>query len=479
VDYIELLKLAIVVIGAGWCIAREKHHPVLYFIGFSLGTEVLQVDLGPTITGLQVVGLVHLLFMPRVFGTFIRTPAGRTLAYSLVLLAILVVVYGYLLPWPDKTGERPWTQRSEGRSIINFSSTIAHVSAALYVATVVQIREYRERIVDYLLVGTTLASVGCILEVLTQTDLFSILAPNRREWMLSEAGRARGFNAEPRASGSLSAAGLVMLLGPGMKTNAKVSVLLLIHALGVAFTTSTLALVLLVVGVTSMLLLTRRVAIVAVAALFALLTVIGLSAWFGDSPIQLWVQYTGERFATREAAVDSRTFGDMVVQSLEVFDACAMGFLITHPQHMIVGVGPGLVSLPGSDYVPAGNAYYIFGDRIDSIPFMGLVRTLADSGFLGLAFWFWNIGQLTVAFHKCEQMDPTDASWRQLHTSFLVFTLLCFLQTRPSWYVWLGTGLGAAIVVWRAEAQASLAARETRRALQANSRPVAALRAGS
>jgi uncharacterized membrane protein YagU involved in acid resistance len=417
------------------------------------------VDLGPTLSGLQIVGLVHLFYLRTILREVQSTQAGRSLLYGLALLAVLVLVYGYVLPWPDKTGERLWTQRSEGRSVINFGATITHISAALYVAACFQIREYRQRMVNYLLIGTTLASIGTILEVVTRIDLFSILAPNRRDWVLGEGGRARGFNAEPRASGSLSASGIVMLLGPAIRPNARMGILLLIHALGVAFTTSTLALVMLVVGVIAMLVFTRRVAIVLVAAAFSSLTIIALGAWFGDSPLELWVQYTGERFATREAAVDSRTFGDMLVQSLEVFDASAIGFLFSHPEHTLVGVGPGLISIPASDYVPAGAAYAIFGDRIDSIPFMGLIRNLSDSGILGLLLWFWNVAVVAEVLRKCARANPDDLSWAQFHACFLVFTLLYLLQTRPSWYLWLGVGLGAAVTLRRVDVQALLAAK--------------------
>jgi hypothetical protein len=460
----ELVKLALFLSPVVWWLSREQHAWVLGFMGFSLGTEIFVVDLGPTITGLQLVGLVHLFYLPRVLGIVSRTMAGRTLLFGLALLAALAVVYGYLLPWHDHTGERPWTQRAEGRSVINLSATLSYVSAAMYVAARMQEAKYRRRIIDFLLIGTTVASVGVLLEVATKVDFYALLGPTSGDWSLGEGGRARGFNGEPRVSGSLAATGIIMLLRPGFLQSPKAVLLLFIHALGMAFTTSTLALILLLCGTGCLLVLTGRVAVLAIAGVAGALTVLFISAWFGSSPLQLWMEYTGERISTRQEAIGERLLIDSLVQVLEVFDASALNFLYHNPQHLFVGVGPGLVSLPASHYVPPGDAQAIFGDRIDSIPFMGLLRTVSDSGLVGLVLWCWTAVAMAGALHRCTQLDTDDSTWRTCRTYYLVFAALFLLQLRPTWYVWLGVGLGAAVRVQRATEKAVTEARALRRA---------------
>jgi hypothetical protein len=446
VDPVELVKLGVLVLGIGWCLYRKLHHALLCFVGISLGSDLVSVDLGPTLTGMQVLGLMFLPMAPRVLGVAMRTPSGRTLLLGLALLAVLMLVYGYLLPWPDKTGERAWSQRSEGRSVVNFSATLSHVSVALYVASCMKMQQYRSRIIGYMLTGTTLASLGVILEVVTQTDYFALLSSKAHEWALTVGGRARGLNGEPRTSGSLAAMGIILLLRPQLRQQPWYVLLLLLHAAAIAFTTSTLGLILLVAGVLTLLAFTRRLDIVVAVSVFGTVTLLVISAWFGSSPFEMWQQYTGERVASREDVFDSRTPVDSFVQSLEIFDASALGFLLHRPEHLLFGTGPGLVSLPASDHVPAGNAQAIFGDRIDSIPHMGLLRVVSDSGLVGLLLWVWNVVALSAALRKVASDNPGDRSWRECRTYFVVFCALFLLQTRPLWYVWLGVGLGAAIV---------------------------------
>jgi hypothetical protein len=255
-----------------------------------------------------------------------------------------------------------------------------------------------------------------------------------------------------------------MLLRPGFLQSPKAIALLFVHALGMAFTTSTLALILLLAGTCCLLILTGRVAVLAIAGAAGALTVLLISAWFGSSPLQLWMEYTGERISTRQAAIGERFLIDSLVQILEVFDASALNFLYHNPEHVFVGVGPGLISLPASHYVPPGDAQAIFGDRIDSIPFMGVLRTVSDSGLLGLALWCWTTLAMAGALHRCTQIDPDDPTWRECRTYYLVFAALFLLQLRPTWYVWLGVGLGAAVRAQRAVEKTVAEARALRRA---------------
>jgi hypothetical protein len=264
------------------------------------------------------------------------------------------------------------------------------------------------------------------------------------------------------------------LLRPDSKGDPKTIALLLLHAVALTLTTSTLGLMLLLIGTMTLLLVTRRLDVLAAIALVGGVAFVAISAWFGDSPFAMWAQYTGERVAVRQEVIGSSGFEDSLVQSLEIFDASALNFLFHRPEHFVFGAGPGMVSLPASDYIPPGGAQLIFGDRIDSIPFMGVLRAISDSGFVGLGLWLLNVLALIHALRRCEMAFPKDRSWTNSRVYFLVFAVLYLVQTRPAWYVWLGVGLAAALQERELELLELAKAKERRRKLTTRSIPARA-----
>ena len=109
-----------------------------------------------------------------------------------------------------------------------------------------------------------------------------------------------------------------------------------------------------------------------------------------------------------------------IAQKLEVFDAASINFLNNNPAYYFLGTGPGLIYLPASEYIlPRDN--YIWGNRFEALPHMGLVLLLSNSGFIGLALF---VAGFLVA------IKSNKGSQSGLFILGLVLTALYFIQIR-------------------------------------------------
>ncbi|NDG86303.1 MAG: hypothetical protein EBX52_14840, partial [Proteobacteria bacterium] len=71
-------------------------------------------------------------------------------------------------------------------------------------------------------------------------------------------------------------------------------------------------------------------------------------------------------------------------EKFEVFDAAAINFFMHHPEHLVLGTGPGLIYLPASEYIVERDKP-IWGHRFDALPHMGSVLVISNTGLAGLA----------------------------------------------------------------------------------------------
>jgi hypothetical protein len=72
-----------------------------------------------------------------------------------------------------------------------------------------------------------------------------------------------------------------------------------------------------------------------------------------------------------------------IFSRLEVFDRAAMNFMADNPIFMLIGTGPNTVSIPASDYIDSYSKL-IYGNRIDSVPYSGLINSFTWAGLVGL-----------------------------------------------------------------------------------------------
>lgn len=442
-DTSELIKLLAVMSISLWLLLKEHNKALFVWLGIALATEIFDIDVIVNLSPFNVLGLLCLPLTLRALPSLLATRAGKLVGLSFLLLLILGFVYGYLLPWSDVTGIRPINQRAEGRSIIYLVRTISELSIAIYIATKVQSPENISKLLKGLLVGTSLAALGILLQWALNEDIYARLVPSAQTLSL-EMYRLRGFNGEPRTSGQVLTWGILLLLGiPDLQLRR--FVLLSLHVATLALTVSTTGLVSLAAGIGLLIVFSPLKRSTRFILLLLPLLLISASSRFTDTTLyESWDANVSSRVLVNRSFSYPMNTAEAVVGRLEVFDASAVLFLLDNPQHLIFGTGPGLVSLPASGYIPP-YAQAIYGDRIDSVPHMGFFLLVANSGLVGLGLWwilFWTCYQALKK--KASAMDQPNY-WREGLTYYVVFSGLYFLQAQPVWYLFLGIGLGAVL----------------------------------
>ncbi|CAN2049918.1 putative O-antigen ligase domain-containing protein [Candidatus Magnetomoraceae bacterium gMMP-1] len=448
--FIELVKLCFIILIPLFLILTHRDKFLIFWVCTTISNEILTCSVIASVSPHQIVGL---LYLPKMVLRLPQNFSSKTVKYlfaSFILLIFLGIIYGFIFPWPDTTGIRPINQRAEGRSIIYLIRTIADLSLAFYIAHQARKIENISKILRYLLIGTTIASIGVLLEWITNIDIFSILVPTTREWDPIQMGRIRGFNGEPRMSGQICAFGILFLSGI-RDIKWKVRIFLLgVHILGLTLTISTAGLVTLSIGILLLIITYNPSKLKTVFITIAALFFIFCSSIFLPNILNQWHSNVQKRLFRYEVIGPARNIGESIADRLEVFDASAVLFLWNNPQHIFIGVGPGLISLPASNYIPA-IAKVIYGDRIDSIPHMGFFAELADRGLIGLFLWFTiffscssSLYQQTIVAKKNNNRKEA-LLLKEASSFFIVFSGLYLLQARSIWFILLGIGLSASL----------------------------------
>jgi len=443
----ELLKLSIVFGLPLYWLLSNNHDRVIFWICATLGVDLLIVNFVGDIRPMEAVGLLYLpsalFFLDRV----IAVPMGKFLIVSVVLLGGLGLLFGYLLPWPDTTGVRPWNQQSQGRSLIYMANTLATVSIVIYIGRQVARGFDVWRIMRYLVIGSSVVSAGVIVQAIIGFDYYGYVEYGGGP--VPDLGRLRGLSAEPRTAGQYIALGLLVML----LTRAPVKyprLVLALHATALLLTVSTSAMLILFVGlIFSVLKSTKAMKTVVSAAVVSIgsgLIIRSLMPhWF-----TFWEDMVRKRLLDPDPYARATSLTEEVAMRLEVFDGSAFLFFVEHPAYLLFGTGPGLISLPASSHIPRGTAALTYGDRIDSVPHMGLMLEVSNAGLLGLGLWCGLIVTAYIAIKRCARGSSSqeDADkWEDVANVLLVFSALYLIQVKPVIFIVLGVSLGAALMI--------------------------------
>ncbi|HVF11153.1 MAG TPA: hypothetical protein VNA16_10140, partial [Abditibacteriaceae bacterium] len=157
---------------------------------------------------------------------------------------------------------------------------------------------------------------------------------------------------------------------------------------------------------------------------------------------------------TRLGGVAPTNIGQAVAFQMDIFDACAALFLYDQPLYAVVGTGPGLVTLPDSNYVPPGVYSRVWTPDvgINSPPTSGFLLEISNGGIIALVLWIVQV----VASHSALRLlatnrVPTDdpEGWRFAHAFFLMGSAFYLMQVgfSPRAAVLMGLGWAASRVV--------------------------------
>jgi hypothetical protein len=422
-----------------------------WLLGWVCVTFFLQIFDTVIITNLPAGRIVGLLYLPvalKQLKEWSRLKPVKAWAINYIYLLVLAVFFGLIWPWPDITLARPFTLTAPGRGLIYSVRLLSDLSLTIFIAN--QIR--RPGSLLYLgramVLGSTMTAVVGLCYFVSKIDLYYLITGLGEQGLKIE--RARGLSIEPRALGLACAYGIMILLLGRKRLFKPWIALVFLNLAGLMITYSASSLALLVSGVISagLFFTNRERGTVILTLALAGLLVFGASLYMPNQ-FQSAIETIRLRLDPDYKLSDMPPgdFGQEVAYRLDVFDACALLFLLDEPLYALIGAGPGMVSLPASYYVPPGLYSFIWNPSIgiNSPPSHGLLLELTNSGLPGLIIWFVQVISCLSALRYIllRLRDHNErAEWKFGYSLFLIGSVFYLVQvsSSPVWSLFLAIG---------------------------------------
>lgn len=448
----------ILAIGVGvplMLLLHRREQELFAWLCITVGVNIFDARVGINFPAARLVGLLVLPFLPLGafdFQVLMRTRPMRILLAGFGYLAILGVTYGFLYPWPDAGYLRPFVQSAPGRVLIYALRLLSDFGITLFVARRMLRGTLPHELLRLLLIGTSIAVLGAFAESLSHIQIYQILSG----YPIQEiAGRVRGLNFEPRGLGlTMVQGGFIAFLWSRYRRSRLLLALAAAHFLVLLLAVSASALIAAAAGWLCLVLLEPRarrplLGFGALAAgAVALVLILGR-----DLPLAAsWTTNLTQRFTIGQALdLATRTPIQVIARFLDIFDYTAFMVLASSPLAVLIGVGPGLVMLPGSNFIPEEPrwAWVVESNEgITSLPTMGILLEWANGGILMLLLWLAFAFACSRALSAMAELDWEHGdSWRLGRGAFIVMAATYLVQASPIsaiWPIFMGLGIGAA-----------------------------------
>ena len=170
--------------------------------------------------------------------------------------------------------------------------------------------------------------------------------------------------------------------------------------------------------------------------------------WDSISALQFLL---GQRIGSTVRYGTASNWFEEIVFRMEVFDTSAAMFLAANPWYLLVGTGPGLVSIPATPFMPVTpyTSMYV-APGLNSPPTMGLWLELANGGLAALMLWAGSVlagaQSLTwIATHdEAHRRSWTVARWSFVGAATIYLLAAGFLSSL--WPLFLGVAMGSAFI---------------------------------
>lgn len=434
--------------------ALKKSNWVLGWVCITMSVHIFDTQLVTNLAASRIVGLMYLPMAIATYRPWLSLQPAKVYLLNFFYLLMLGVTFGFIFPWPDTTGLRPFTLTASGRVIIYTIRTLADLSLTIFIFNQLK-KPYRLLFIGRTLILGSLitAFFGAISLMAPQLDFYHIIT-GLRYVDLAALARGRGLSYEPRGLGMACAYGiLVLLIYPSAISFKKLSALVTcVIGFVAAFSASSLAL--LVGGIlASWYRLPRRAHVIIRAGVifgivFSLIAYNLFPARLESGINNILIRVNPTERLNRLGGVSPKNFAETIAFQLDGFDGSALLFLFAQPLYAVIGTGPTMIYLPASNYLLPGAYTAIYSATgINSPPTHGFLLELSNSGIVGVILWFVQIILCYQALHVLSRRDrttPYSASlWRFGRTLFLIgviFYLIQVSQTSPIWNLILAIG---------------------------------------
>lgn len=409
---IEIVKLFLMIGVILYFYVKGKYHLLLGItIAYAL-LEGLNPNLGANLQATHIIGVIFFidLFRGKIKKSTLNKSYVKLLLFWLTLLVFLMFIYGWLFPWVDTSGERGWNQQAQGRSIIFTIGMMLQIFSFIYFSSKNFSSKQFYKTINIIVFTLFLCALFTFLDVLG-IEIFNILNPSAsRDIGFGIINRARGIQGEPRVNSQVLAFGIITLF---IFNNIKYRrYLIIILMIAFYYSMSLSGIIFILVGV----------GVLFFSGTFYKKNKRGIIAILIAIPIGFSIpQVSNKVFSGFNKYLLSKSVHINDHGGFEVFDASAISFLIDNPEYLFLGTGPGLISLPASDYIPL-YAQRIYGNKIDSIPHMGIIQLVANTGFIGLFIWI-------IYFYKVYNNLKYMSKYQSNHlpSNLLKYSLILFI----------------------------------------------------
>ncbi len=479
-DIRQLFLLAVALAVPIVLFALGKPRLVLGWACITLSVHIFDTTIFTNLPAARVVGLLYLPYALLTAPSWLRTAPAQVAVLSLIYLIVLGVIFGFVIPWPDTTGHRPFNMTAPGRAIVYLSRLLIDLSLTVFVAHELCKPGAIFFLARAFVLGATLSALaGLLLLVIPGFDPYFAIT-GLRNLNGIQFVRARGLSFEPRGLGMACVYSLmILIIKPGRLTIQRQS-LMLINVLGMLVSYSSSSLALFAAGIVIVsTLLSRRMRrtitkVVLIASVFILIGALTIPQQFAIAK-QAIIEHLDPTIRLRGA--EPENLGQAIAYRLDSFDASALLFLFDQPVYAFIGTGPGMMLLPASSYVPPGlfSAMYPPERGLDGLPTHGPLLELSNGGVITLTAW---IVQILVCWRALRiiwrrQTDPQRAQeWQFGRVFFLIGVVFYSIQTSitsPIWAVLLAIGWAAALLVNK-QARLTVSS-ENNKELQRTTRP--------
>lgn len=429
----------------------NKPRWVLGWVCITLSVHVFDTTLLTNLAAARVVGLLYLPYALLLLPYWIRLTPAWAYILNFGYLLILGFIFGFIIPWPDTTGLRPFILTAPGRMLVYPTRLLADLALTIFMA-----REFLKPgtlrfVLHMLILGATIsAAFGVIWLFVPGFDPYYIVT-GLRGLNGIELIRSRGLSFEPRGLGMACAYALLLLLvDPWPLVRVRLP-LMLVNLIGFMTAYSTSGIALILIGLLSLWFLGSS-HIKLNISLFALVTVIMMVVGSVLYPerIAMAIDTISVHFdGSRLQGVVPTNFIEQIAYLVDSFDASTILFLAANPFYILTGTGPAMIMLPATEYLPPGLFSIMYGSSgINGLPTLGLLLELANSGLIGLLLWFTQVGAGWRALSHLYRNATAQAQfdWYFAYHAFLIGVVFYLLQvsiTSPYWSLFSAIGWAA------------------------------------
>ncbi|RTY86018.1 O-antigen ligase family protein [Flavobacterium sp. RSP15] len=335
---------------------------------------------------------IALVFIPKLLFQYKLIPKKAKgllapLYVEFFYLVLLAIIFGYIEPWVSRYDyERSWSQKSEGRAIVQVVRLIAEF--ALMLILLLWLNKKRITI-DYLSKAISLIMFFTLMMAFFDTALNGGLKQIFFSGSRILGDRFTGFNGEPRAFGRICSFVLLFLVTfSASNINKLVKIGIWSSIIGLVISLSASAYLITLVWGTVFIVITQRYKYLffGIPLILSALFFLNQNEFFREQTLKK-IEVTvmdGDGYNQKEKVNAQEP---EIFSSFEVFDRAALNFLYDEPVFFITGTGPNMISIPSSPYLTA-SSYAIYENRIDSVPHSFIINLIARSGIIGLTLWF-------------------------------------------------------------------------------------------